>query len=201
MSLELISEIYVAPEKTNGEKYKRFNNEKRVKRTPGEKRTQTQKITTTKWEPEIAKNKANKIGRKRDRDYKYSKWNDGRTDSCSEDKKNDKMREATREKLRVDALERRGIFQRKNLDDYENLVFPIFNLKDKDTWPTWAWESYYEMIDKGEEVRREGTRLLVKPGKIVGFKELPEFKWEQGMSAEEWTKEFWARADLEYVDL
>ena len=191
----------MAPEKTNGEKYKRFNNEKRVKRTPGEKRTQTQKITTTKWEPEIAKKKANKIGRKRDRDYKYGKWNDGKTDSCSEDKKNDKMREATREKLRVDALERRGIFQRKNLDDYENLVFPIFNLKDKDTWPTWAWESYYEMIDKGEEVRREGTRLLVKPGKIVGFKELPEFKWEQGMSAEEWTKEFWARADLEYVDL
>jgi len=199
MSLELISEIYVAPVKS--EKYKRFNHEKRVKRTPGEKRTQTQKITTTKWEPEIAKKKANKIGRKRDRDYKYGKWNDGKTDSCSEDKHNVKMREATREKLRVDALERRGIFQRKNLDDYENLVFPIFNLKDKDTWPTWAWESYYEMIDKGEEVRREGTRLLVKPGKIVGFKELPEFKWEQGMSAEEWTKEFWARADLEYVDL
>ena len=170
MSLELISEIYVAPEMTKSIKYKRFNHEKRVKRTPGEKRTQTQKITTTKWEPEIAKNKANKIGRKRDRDYKYGKWNDGRTDSCSEDKNNDKMRETTRERLRVAALERRGIYQRKNLDDYENLLFPIFNLKDKDTWPTWAWESYYEMKDLDEEVRCDAyTRLIVKPGMIVGF--------------------------------
>ena len=170
MSLELISEIYVAPEMTKSIKYKRFNHEKRVKRTPGEKRTQTQKITTTKWEPEIAKNKANKIGRKRDRDYKYGKWNDGRTDSCSEDKKNDQANKAMRERLRVAALERRGIYQRKNLDDYENLLFPIFNLKDKDTWPTWAWESYYEMKDLDEEVRCDAyTRLIVKPGMIVGF--------------------------------
>ena len=204
MSLEIISQLYAVPQKARAEKYRRFNNEKRVKRTPGEKRTQTEKITTTKWEPEIAKNKANKIGRKRDRDYKYGKWNDGRTDSCCEDKKNDKAREATRERLRIAALERRGIYQRKNLDDINDLLFPVFHLRDKVNWPTWAWESYYEMKDLDEEVRCDAyTRLIVKPGKIVGFKDVPEFKWEQGMSAEEWTKGFWERAlaGNEYVDL
>jgi hypothetical protein len=170
MSLEMISQLYVTPEMTKSEKYKRFNHEKRVKRTPGVKRIQTEEYTKTKWEPEIAKNKANKIGRKRDRDYKYGKWNDGRTDSRSEDIKNEKAREATREKLRVAALEQRGIYQRKNLDDYSNLIFPVFHLNDKSSWPTWAWESYYEMKDL-EEVRCDAMTLLVKPGKIVGFKE------------------------------
>lgn len=172
MSLELISEIYVAPEMTKSIKYRRFNNEKRVKRTPGEKRTQTQKITTTKWEPEIAKNKANKVARKRDRDYKYGKWNDYRTDSCSEDKSNDKAREATRERLRVAALERRGIYQRSAFSDIADVMFPLYSLANKDSWPTWAWESYYEMKD-------------LKRG----------FKWEPEMSAAEWTKEMWRRAD------
>jgi len=195
MSLEIISEIYVAPEKTNSAKYKRFNIEKRVKRTPGVKRLQTQKITTTKWEPEIAKKKANKLGCKRDRDYKYGKWNDGRTDSCCEDKANDKEHKAMRERLRIAALERRGIYQRKNLDDYSNLLFPVFELKNKNSWPTWAWESYYEMKDLEEEVRCDAfTRVLVNPGKIVGFRDLPEFKWEQDMPAEEWVKDFWRRA-------
>jgi len=168
MSIDLTSEIYVAPV----EKYRRFKNEKRVKRTPGEKRTQTEKITTTKWEPEIARNKANKIGRKRDRDYKYGKWNDGRTDTCCEDKKNDKVRDATRERLRVAALERRGIYQRSAFSDISDVIFPVYSLANKDSWPTWAWESYYEMKD-------------LKRG----------FKWEPEMSADEWTKEMWRRAD------
>ena len=195
MSLEFISQLYAVPQKARAEKYRRFQNEKRVKCEPGVKRTQTEIWVTTKWEPEIAKNKANKIGRKRDRDYKYGKWNEGQTDSFCEDKKNEKEREATCEKLRIAGLERRGIYQRKDLDDYKNLIFPVFSLNDKESWPTWAWESYYEMLDKREEVRCEGgTRMVVKPGAIVGFKDL-QFKWEQGMSAEEWTKEFWARAD------
>ena len=195
MSLEIISQLYAVPQKARAEKYKRFKHEKCVKRAPGEKRTQTEKITTTKWEPEIAKKRASKIGRKRDRDYKYGKWNDGKTDSSCEDKKNDKAREATRERLRVAALERRGIYQRKNLDDYSNLLFPVFNLKNKDSWPTSAWESYYEMKDLEEEVRCDAfTRVLVNPGKIVGFRDLPEFKWEQDMPAEEWVKDFWRRA-------
>jgi len=168
MSLEIISQLYAVPQKARAEKYTRFKNETR-ERTPGVKRTQTQKITTTKWDPEIAKNKAKKIGRKRDRDYKYGKWNDSRTDSCCEDKANDKTREVTREKLRVAALERRGIFQR--ISDYENLLFPVFNLKNKDTWPTWAWESYYEMKDLDEVRCEPDTQLLVKPGTIVGFRE------------------------------
>ena len=173
MSLEIISQLYAAPEKTRSEKYRRFNYEKRVKREPGVKRTQTEIWVKTKWEPEIANNKKNKIGRKRDRDYKYGKWNDGQTDSYHEDKKNDKAREATRERLRVAALERRGIYQRKNLDDLSDLLFPVFYLNNKDSWPTWAWESYYEMLDMREEVRCDaGTKLIVKPGSIVGFKEV-----------------------------
>jgi hypothetical protein len=170
MSLEIISQLYVTPEMTKSEKYKRFNYEKRVKRTPGVKRIQTEKYTKTKWEPEIAKNKASKIERKRDRDYKYGKWNDGRTDSRIEDNKNEKAREATCERLRVAALEQRGIYQRKNLDDYTNLIFPVFHLNDKSSWPTWAWEAYYEMKDT-EEVKCDAMSLLVKPGKIVGFKD------------------------------
>lgn len=170
MYLETISQLYVTPEMAKSEKYKRFHHEKRVKRTPGVKRIQTEKYTKTKWEPEIAKNKANKIERKRDRYYKYGKWDYGRTDTRIEDTKNEKAREATREKLRVAALERQGIYQRKNLDDYSNLIFPVFHLNDKDNWPTWAWEAYYEMKDT-EEVKRDAMSLLVKPGKIVGFKE------------------------------
>jgi len=199
MSLEIISQLYAVPQKARAEKYTRFNNEKRVKRTPGVKRTQTQKITTTKWEPEIAKNKANQIGRKRERDYKYGKWNDGITDSCCEDKKNDKAREATREKLRVAALERRGIYQRTNLDDYSNLIFPVFHLNDKYNWPARAWESYYEMKDKQEEVRCAGTRLLVKPGQIVGFKEVDWAKADENEHV--LTGNGLIEYDLEYVDL
>ena len=175
MSLEIISQLYAVPQKARAEKYTRFNNEKRVKCEPGVKRTQTEKITTTKWEPEIAKNKANKIGRKRDRDYKYGKWNDGRTDSYCEDMKNEKAREATHTRLRISALERRGIYQRKTLES--NLLFPIFNLRNRDGWPTWAWEAYYEMKDLDEEVRCDAsTRLLVKPGSIVGFRDA---KWQE----------------------
>jgi hypothetical protein len=173
MSLEMNSKLYA----TKSEKYTRFNNEKRVKRTPGEKRTQTEKITTTKWKPEIAKNKANKIGRKRDRDYKYGKWDYGRTDSCSEDKSNDKANKAMRERLRVAALERRGVYQRSAFADISDLLFPVLDLKNKDSWAPWAWESYYEMKD-------------LKQG----------FKWEPEMSAAEWTKEMWRRADAnEYL--
>jgi hypothetical protein len=113
-----------------------------------------------------------------------------------EDDINENINDMQREKLRVASLERRGIYQRKNLDDYSNLLFPIFYLKNKDTWPTTAWESYYEMKDLKEEVMCDaGTRLLVKPGSIVGFRDHVPFKWEQDMSAEEWTTEFWRRAD------
>jgi len=204
MSLEMIAQLYAVPQKARAKKYTRFNNEKRVKRTPGVKRTQTEEITTTKWKPEIAKNKANKIGRKRDRDYKYGKWDYGRTDSSCEDKKNDKAREATRERLRVAALERRGIYQRTS--DYSNLLFPVFELKNKDSWPTWAWESYYEMKDLEEEVRCDAfTRLLVKPGQIVGFKDLPDFDWVDWAKADAnehvLTGNGLIEYDLEYVDL
>jgi hypothetical protein len=195
MSLEIISQLYAVPQKARAEKYRRFQNEKGVKREPGVKRTQAEIWVTTKWEPEIAKNKTNKIGRKREREYKYGNWNEGQTDSCCEDNMNEKARETTRERLRIAALERRGIYQRKNLDDYKNLLFPVFHLNNKDSWPTWAWESYYEMKDFRQEVRCvSGTRLVVKPGAIVGFRDL---EWEESEIATEDA----AGNEFEYIDL
>jgi hypothetical protein len=198
MSLELISQLYVAPEKTKVEKYRRFKNES-TKRQPGVKRTQAQRIITTKWEPEIAKKRTTKIGRRRAREDKYGNWNENRTTCRLEDDINENNNDMQREKLRVASLERRGIYQRTPSSvfaDMSDLMFPVYNLANKDTWPTSAWESYYEMKDMEEEIRCDAeTRLLIKPGTIVGFREPVPFKWEQGMSAEEWTTEFWRRVD------
>ena len=156
MSLE-----YVA----KSEKYRRYKNE--AAREPGQKRLQTQKIITTKWEPEIAQKKTNNISRKRARDDKYGKWNDDRGDSCCEDKVNETANAAMRERLRVAALERRGIFQRTTIDS--DTLFPVFYLNDKMSWPTWAWASYYELKE---------TEGIPTP--------YHEFRAEQDM---------WARAD------
>ena len=132
MSLELIAQNYSISEKASREKkYTRFQNEKRVKRVPGVKRIQTEKWTTTKWEPEIANKKMNEIGRKRAREDKYCKWDDNRTTSCCEDKKNEMANLAMRERLRAAALEQR-------LSDY---------LKERMSWPAAARESYYEQAD------------------------------------------------------
>ena len=100
-------------------KYRRYQDEKRVKREPGVKRFQTPRIITTKWEPEIANNKANKIGRKRERDNKYGKWDDARTDCVYEDKNNAEIRKRSkpekftsplkREKLRADGWNDFGV--------------------------------------------------------------------------------------------
>ena len=65
-------------------KYRLYQNEKRVVREKGVRRVQTPKIITTKWDPEIAKNKTKKIGRARARDDKYGDWNE--TDCSYEDK-------------------------------------------------------------------------------------------------------------------
>ena len=148
MSLELISALYEVPNKTKTTKYRRFKNEKRVKRVPGVKRIQTEKWTTTKWEPEIANKKMHEIGRKRAREDKYCKWDDNRTTSCCEDKKNEMANLAMRERLRAAALERR-------LSDYTNLLFPVYHLKDRMSWPAAARESYYEQKEVADAEKFE----------------------------------------------
>jgi len=131
-------------------KYKRFASEKRAKRTPGVKRIQSEKHVTTKWDVEIANKRNKKVCRQRDRADKYGNWCENKTDSCCEDKKNDIANQKMHERLRVAALERRGIFQRKTISEYAGLLFPVFHLKDKHNWPTWAWESYYEQKEMSD---------------------------------------------------
>jgi len=128
------------PEK--GHKYKRYATEKRVKRTPGVKRLQSEKYVTTKWDVELANKKKEKVGRRWDRANKYGNWCENRTDSFYEDLVNGNERDQSKERLRAAALERRGV-QRKA--EYT------------------AWESYEELGDakfeatqgKHEEMTRE----------------------------------------------
>lgn len=146
------------PVKEKTHKYKRFQHEKRAKRTPGTKRVESPHIMVTKWDVEKTNTRNKKVGRKRERDEKYGDWGENRTDAAWEDKKNETMNKQVRERLRVAALERRGVFQRKAICEYADLLFPIFYLKDKSNWPTWAWESYYEQKEMGDAEKFEAMR-------------------------------------------
>jgi len=73
-------------------KYRRYQDEA-VDREKGVRRIQTPKIITTKWDPEIANKKTNKIGHKRNRDEKYGDWNENFTDANYEDRINRELRE------------------------------------------------------------------------------------------------------------
>jgi len=183
------------PVPENKKKYTRFQHEKRTKRTPGVKRVQSPHIMVTKWDVEIANKRNKKVARARDREYKYPSWNENRTTCCLEDEINENNNDMQREKLRVAALERRRIYQRSAFSDISDLLFPVYSLANKDSWPIWAWESYNEMNDIEEDVGNDS---------------------EEEISATEWTKEMWRRADanehaltgnglseddLEYIDL
>ena len=165
------------PEKK--QKYTRFQHEKRAKRTPGVKRVQSPHIMVTKWDVELAKKRIAKIERLRAREDKYGSWKENRTTCCLEDDINENNNDIQREKLRVAALERRGIYQRSAFSELSDLLFPVYSLANKDSWPIWAWESYNEMKEIEEEVRRDPS----------------QFEWEEEISANEWTKEMWRRAD------
>jgi hypothetical protein len=143
------------PEKK--QKYKRYQHEKRAKH-PGTKRVQTPHIMVTKWDVEIANKKNKKVSRRRERADKYGNWSENRTDSFYEDKKNDITNQKMRERVRVAALERRGVFQRKAISEYADLLFPVFHMKDKRNWPTWAWESYYEQKGMADAEKFEAMR-------------------------------------------
>ena len=138
---------FLAPEKKT--KYRRYQNEKRVKREPGVKRLQTPLCVTTKWEPEIANNKANKIGRKRDRDNKYGKWDDARTDCMYEDRVNAEIRERKPEKF-TSPLKRKEL-RADGWNDYNRELFPRYTAPYTSSCA--VWDSYGE-IQEAEETAR-----------------------------------------------
>jgi hypothetical protein len=143
MSLIFISQLcdqisVKLPEQNRAKKYQRFQNEKRVDREKGMKRIQTPRIITTKWDPEIANKKTNKIGRKRERDYKYGNWDWNRTDSCCEDKKNKAINEATRERLSEDTAKFRRGFHLLPLVKYSDIRVPHDELEQATKWPMWS---------------------------------------------------------------
>jgi len=142
------------PEKSH--KYKRFSYEKRAKRT-SDKKMQTEEVTVTKWDTEIAKNKNKKIGRNRDRMIKYGEWDDQRTDTAMEDNVNIKEREQLA--LRVDkyrekrTAERRKQAIRRSLAEFAELIFPKFSLTDRSGWTFDAWQSYHEYLEYSSTAR------------------------------------------------
>ena len=107
---------------------------------------------------ELANKKKEKVGRQRDRANKYGNWCENRTDSFYEDLVNGNERDQRKERLRVAALERRGVFQRKVICEYADLLFPVFSLKDTRNWPAWTWESYYEQKELDDAAKFEATQ-------------------------------------------
>jgi len=152
-------------EKTH--KYKRYAHEKRAKRTPGVKRVQTPHIMVTKWDVEIANKRNKKMERARDRKDKYGDWSENQTDTEWEDHINGKERVRVEKLLHSCAeqkrLEREQQCIRRALADYAALLFPSYNLSNRDGWPTWAWECYHEQKDLEEEQRayKEAWRAIL----------------------------------------
>jgi hypothetical protein len=134
------------PEKK--QKYKRYQHEKRAKH-PGAKRVQTPHIMVTKWDVENANTRNKKVGRNRDRAYKYGNWNDNRTDTVIEDDVNRKQHSNTEQRRRAVAKENAA---RASLSEYAALLFPVYSLEDTTGWPVWAWNSYqaHEEIELAE---------------------------------------------------
>lgn len=139
-----VAEVRV-PEKT--QKYKRFAHEKRVNRTPGVRKVQTPHIITTKWDVEISNKRNKKIGRSRDRDDKYGNWNENQTDTLWEDAKNAMRHDVTMERVHELRKQARRLQWRVQLDQYNELLFPVYSLTNRDGWPCSAWEAYGEFLE------------------------------------------------------
>ena len=152
------------PEQNRAKKYQRFQNEKRVDREKGMKRIQTPRIITTKWDPEIANKKTNKIGRKRERDYKYGNWDWNRTDSCCEDKANKAINEATRERLSEDTAKFRRGFHLLPLAKYSDIRVPLNELEQATKWPWGAYDSSEERAIQVLRAPMRGLTIQRVPG-------------------------------------